>query len=236
MTTVVPPDELASDPAPTVGATRIAIIDDHEMVLAGLSSWLTHEAPDIDVVITTPTWVDLFDDPAFPVDVALLDLDLRDGIPAEFKIAALAAAGVRVVMISTLAESALVRSSLEAGALSYLPKSEPATEIVHALRAAARGEGYMTPALASALLQPSGGTRHTTANGPNLSPQELRVLVLYASGLPMKSVARTMNISLETAKSYLDRVREKYADAGRVARTKIELHRRALEDGLLTTK
>jgi hypothetical protein len=49
----------------------------------------------------------------------------------------------------------------------------------------------------------------------------------------MKSVARRMNISVDTAKCYVDRVREKYAHAGREARTKIDLHRRALEDGLL---
>jgi DNA-binding CsgD family transcriptional regulator len=67
-----------------------------------------------------------------------------------------------------------------------------------------------------------------------LSPQELRALALYVSGLPLKSVARQMGVQYETAKSYLDRVRAKYAQVGREARTKVELRNRAVEDGHLT--
>lgn len=68
---------------------------------------------------------------------------------------------------------------------------------------------------------------------PSLSPQEKRLLMLYATGLPMKSVARRMEIRLDTAKQYLHRARTKYAEAGRPAWTKVELHRRAIEDGYL---
>ena len=57
-----------------------------------------------------------------------------------------------------------------------------------------------------------------------------------APGLPLKSVAEHLDISTETAKTYLGRVREKYAQAGREARTKIALHRRAVEDGLLSAE
>jgi DNA-binding NarL/FixJ family response regulator len=58
-------------------------------------------------------------------------------------------------------------------------------------------------------------------------------LILYASGLPMKSVARRLGVSFDTAKCYVDRVRDKYERTGREARTKIELRQRAEEDGLL---
>jgi DNA-binding CsgD family transcriptional regulator len=51
--------------------------------------------------------------------------------------------------------------------------------------------------------------------------------------MPLKSVARKMGISPETAKQYLTRVREKYVSAGRAAPTKLELYHRAVEDGLL---
>jgi transposase len=56
---------------------------------------------------------------------------------------------------------------------------------------------------------------------------------LYATGMPMKSVARRMCISEETAKQYVGRVREKYSRAGRAAPTKLELYYRAVEDGHL---
>ena len=60
---------------------------------------------------------------------------------------------------------------------------------------------------------------------------EQRVLMLYASGLKMAAVARTLHISPYTAKEYIDRVRTKYANAGRPASTKLDLHREAVRDG-----
>src|SRR5215470_18702678 len=68
---------------------------------------------------------------------------------------------------------------------------------------------------------------------PALSAQETRTLRLYATGMPIKSVARRLSISEETAKQYVRRVREKYAQANRAAPTKLDLYYRAVEDGHL---
>jgi DNA-binding NarL/FixJ family response regulator len=116
------------------------------------------------------------------------------------------------------------------------PKAEVTEQLVEVVAEAAVGRPRLVHAAASALVLGgevrSGGTA-SPALSPALSPQERRALVLYASGLPMKSVARRLGISFETAKCYVDRVREKYERAGREARTKIELRQRAVEDGLL---
>jgi two-component system uhpT operon response regulator UhpA len=207
---------------------RVGIVDDHRLMLDGLTTWLRAEAQDLDVAIAVTGFKDLIRHPQFPVNVVLLDLDLGDDIAASAKIVELAAAGVAVVVVSMFADPRRVRECIAAGALGYVPKSENAVEIAHAVRAAAQGEGHVTPALAAMLVADE--PDETT---PALSPQERRALVLYASGLPLKSVARQLDISVETAKTYLTRVREKYAHAGREARTKIALHRRAVEDGLL---
>ena len=207
---------------------QVGIVDDHRLMLDGLTTWLGAEADDLDVTIAVTEFRDLMRHPLFPVHVVLLDLDLGDDIPPSAKIVELAAAGVAVVVVSAFADPRRVRESIAAGALGYVPKSENAAEIVRAVRAAARGEGHVTPALAAMLVADGQGD-----TVPALSPQERRALVLYASGLPLKSVARQLDISVETAKTYLTRVREKYAIAGREARTKIALHRRAVEDGLL---
>jgi two-component system, NarL family, uhpT operon response regulator UhpA len=207
---------------------RVAIVDDHRLMLEGLRTVLGAGAEDVEVVIAVTGFADLLRDPCFPVDVVLLDLDLGDDLPAVVKIVELAAAGVAVVVVSAFADPRRVRECLGAGALGYVPKSEPAAQLVAAVRAAARGVGHVPPELAAAL-----GADSPDDPGPALSPQERRALVLYASGLPLKSVARQLDISVETAKTYLTRVREKYAQAGREARTKIALHRRAVEDGLL---
>jgi DNA-binding NarL/FixJ family response regulator len=214
---------------------RLAIVDDHKMVLEGLNAWISGAAAAVQVVATVPAWPDLLEHPQFPVDVVLLDLDLRDSLPAAVKIVTLRSARIATVMMSTHADPAEVRACIAAGAYAYVPKSEPAQEIVTAVTRAAVGQSYMTPGLAALLVtdraQLSGDRSGAV---PALSPQETRALVLYASGLPMKSVARRLGVSFETARVYIDRVREKYAQTGREARTKIELHRRAVEDGLLS--
>jgi DNA-binding CsgD family transcriptional regulator len=67
-----------------------------------------------------------------------------------------------------------------------------------------------------------------------LSAREREVLRLYATGLPLKVVADRLGIAYSTAKENINRVRVKYVDVGRPAPTKVDLLRRAVEDGILT--
>lgn len=102
--------------------------------------------------------------------------------------------------------------------------------LVEAVRKAAVNEPLITEEAAAAM---TGGAGVLAAG---LSPQEARVLALYASNLTMQEVANRLHISYDTAKCYIDRARSKYEAAGRAARTKLELHRRAIEDGLIDLK
>ena len=67
----------------------------------------------------------------------------------------------------------------------------------------------------------------------SLSAREREVLSLYASGMSLKQVAYELKIKQSSAKEHIDRVRVKYAKLGREAGTKVDLFRRAIEDGLL---
>jgi len=209
----------------------LGIVDDHQVLLDGLGAWLRAHADDVEVAVSTRTWPSLLTHDRFPVDVVLMDLELGDGLPAAVKIATLRMQGVSTVVVTTFAEPALVRECISSGALGFVPKSDDAGVILDAVRAARRGETYLSASVAAALVDDG---LHPGA--PKLSEQERRVLVLYASGLPMKSVARRLDVGYETAKSYLGRVREKYADCGRDARSKIDLRRRAVEDGLISER
>lgn len=206
----------------------VAIVDDHQLLLDSLSLWIRQAADDLDVRVVAASWAQLLRHPAYPVHVVLLDLDLGDGVPAAVKIASLKIADVACVVISAFGTTTRVRECISAGALGFVAKNEDASVIVHALRAAARGEPYITRALAEAMLDDGEG------DAPQLSTQEHRALVLYVSGLPLKSVAQRLGVGYETAKSYLERVRDKYEACGRRARTKVELRMRAEEDGLVT--
>ncbi|GAA0270958.1 hypothetical protein GCM10009539_67770 [Cryptosporangium japonicum] len=167
--------------------------------------------------------------PRAAAPVALMDLRLRDGRRVAENVQALIKAGYAVVTCSTIDDAGFVHEAGRAGALSYVRKSREAGDMRQALAAAARGERYVSQSHA-ALIQ-----RARSYGVPELSGQEREALRLYASGLTMSSVARRLNVKQGTAKSYLDRVRDKYEQAGRAARTKLELRDRAVEDGVLST-
>jgi two-component system uhpT operon response regulator UhpA len=197
------------------------------MLLGALTEWVRNAAPDIDMVAAVASWPELLTHPEFPVDVVLLDLDLKDNIPVSLKISTLKTTGVRVVLMSTYSEPNVVREALAAGALGYLVKSEDAGMIVEAIRAAAEGESFVSAELDLALNSGEVG------GAPKLSAQERRVMALYGGGEPVKAVAFQLGISEETAKSYLKRIREKYRVAGIDVGTKVALRKRAIQDGIL---
>jgi DNA-binding NarL/FixJ family response regulator len=205
---------------------RVAIVDDHRMLLGALTEWI-RSAQDIDMVAAVASWPELLTNPAFPVDVVLLDLDLKDNIPISLKISTLKTMAVKVVLMSTYSEPNVVREALAAGALGYLVKSEDASMIIEALRAASNGESFVSAELDLAL------NAGEVGGSPKLSAQERRVMALYGGGEPVKAVAFQLSISEETAKSYLKRIREKYRVAGFDVGTKVALRKRAIEDGIL---
>jgi two-component system uhpT operon response regulator UhpA len=158
---------------------------------------------------------------------AAFDLDLKDNLPISLKIATLKTTGVKTVLMSTYSEPNVVREALASGALGYLVKSEDASMIVDAIRLAADGQSYISAELDLAI-------NSTDVGGvPKLSAQERRVMALYGGGEPVKSVAYSLGISEETAKSYLKRIREKYRVAGFDVGTKVALRKRAIQDGIL---
>ncbi len=206
---------------------RLALVDDHKMLLGALTEWIRNAASDINMVAAVTTWPELLTHEEFPVDVVLLDLDLKDNIPISLKISTLNTTGVKTVVMSTYSEPNVVREALGAGALGYLVKSEDADMIVEAIRSATRGESYISAELDLAL------NSGTVGGAPKLSAQERRVMALYGGGEPVKAVAYQLSISEETAKSYLKRIREKYRVAGIDVGTKVALRKRAIQDGIL---
>lgn len=197
------------------------------MLLSALTEWIRTAADDLVMVAAVSSWPELLTHDEFPVDVVLLDLDLKDSIPISLKISTLKTTGVKTVLMSTYSDPNVVREALAAGALGYLVKSEDATMIVEAIRAAAKGESFVSAELDLAL------NAGDIGGSPKLSAQERRVMALYGGGEPVKSVAYQLGISEETAKSYLKRIREKYRIAGIDVGTKVGLRKQAISDGIL---
>lgn len=205
---------------------RLAIVDDHELVRAGLAA-LLRDDPDLDIDFVY-LGARVSDAAAFAPDVVLLDVDLGPGsAPVSESVAAFVAKGCRVLLISAFDDAPAVRAGLREGALGFIPKRVTLDVLREALVSANAGDLYLSVDLAAIL--------SSASETPDLSPRELTALQLYASGLTLTAVARSMAISPHTVKEYLDRVRTKYAYVGRSARTRTELYAAASKDGLLTT-
>lgn len=214
-------DEAGEMPAARI---RVAVVDDHRLVLDGVSAHLRFRHPDLQVVASETTWAGLIQHPCFPVDVAVLDLGLGDDIPVETKIRTLATAGTRTVVMSRHADAISVQSALHAGAYGFVPKTDDATELVQAIRAAAAGRPYRPTSIE---LDVDSLNRTT----PGLGRQELRALMLFATGRPVREVAEEMETTEETVKSYLKRARRKYRAVGVDLGTKALLRRHAVREG-----
>jgi DNA-binding NarL/FixJ family response regulator len=209
------------------GVIDVAAVDDHPIVLDGVAGWIAAAESGIRVVGTAATVGALLAGPGRGAHVVLLDLDLGDGTTVERNVAAILTAGPAVLVLAASDKPVSVRAAMRAGALGYVLKNEETSQVRAAIKAVAAGEDWISPRLAYIFATDDAPDR------PGLSPQETRALRLYATGMPMKSVARRMTISEETAKQYVGRVREKYARAGRAAPTKLDLYYRAVEDGHL---
>ncbi|MDQ1112969.1 DNA-binding NarL/FixJ family response regulator [Microbacterium testaceum] len=210
--------------------TRVALIDDHESVRLGLEAALARtEATEVVFsganVASYLSWRQAA--AATPADVVVLDLTLGDGTTVSENVDRVVRDGSSVIIHSVADRAAAVREALAAGAAGIVSKSSPTHEVLGAISTVARGEVLDNVEWASAV---EGDREFADAQ---LSTREREVLRLYAAGLPLKAVADRLGVAYSTAKENITRVRVKYVEVGRPAPTKVDLLRRAMEDGIL---
>ena len=208
---------------------RLAILDDHEVLLDSIGSWISANAPDFELVLSASTWLQLVHSDNFPTDLVFLDFQLKEPVSIEARVRTCRAAGAKVIVLSSLDTRESRDRALEAGASAFLSKSLPMHEVMDAARGIMGVDVDPTPRRDWRPL-PAGASNQSR---PKLSAGEVVALKLYVAGFSTNEVASQMNVQYETAKTYLRRVREKYAKANRPAGKKAELIRRAAEDGYL---
>ena len=208
---------------------RLALLDDHEVLLDTISSWIYANAPDFDLVLSASTWLELVHSDNFPTDLVFIDFQLQETISIEARVRTCRAAGAKVIVISSLDTREARERALAAGAAAFLVKTLPMREIMDTARRI-MGIDHGEELQKDWRPLPIGAMNQSR---PKLSAGEVEALKLYVSGLSTTEVAERMNVRYETAKTYLRRVREKYAKANRPASKKAELIRRAAEDGYL---
>lgn len=208
-------------------SVQVAIVDDHEAVRLGFAA--VCEKSDFELVAAAPTVTELLDQIGDrECQVVVTDLSLADGSLVAENVERIIAIGAAVLIFSIADKPNLMRAAVRAGATAIVPKSQPVEELIEAIRLAADG-AILNNAETSATIDAD-----KIFKDANLSAREVEVLSLYASGMSLKQVAYQLQIKPSSAKEHIDRVRVKYARLGREAATKVDLFRRALEDGIIS--
>jgi DNA-binding NarL/FixJ family response regulator len=200
--------------------TRLAIVDDHEVLREGLASLLL--GTDLEVVGTAGNMaaaMDLMEQVA--PDVALVDIGLPDGSGIELARRLLAARpGLRIVLYTGETDAELLYEGLESGAHGYALKAGPTHELVSAITQVAAGGSYVDPRLDRILL-----SDRATAKVSQLSPRERQVMALMAEGRTAEVVGEQLGVSVETVRTHVRNAIRKLQARNRVHAIAIALER-----------
>lgn len=213
----------------TAPRIRVAVVDDHPVVRAGLAALLA-SADDLEVVgqaADGEAAVALAR--AERPDVVLMDLRMPvlDGVGATARLRE-EAPDVRVLVLTTYETDASILTAIEAGASGYLLKAAPEEEILAGVRAVARGDVALAPALAARLVRQVARPAAPAAPAPALSPRETEVLALVAAGRTNARIALELHVTPATVKTHLLHVFEKLGVGDRTRAVTL-----AMELGLL---
>ena len=203
---------------------RILIVDDHELLRAGLRSRLENEK-DISIVGeagSAERAVILAR--ALQPDLILLDLLLprKSGYEAIPELAQ-AAPEAKVLVVSSQAAPSSVRRALSAGAAGYIPKHASDGELVTAIRLVAGGSGYVDPDLGARLVVPNG----SPALDP-LSERERDIVHLLSLGYTNQEIGKKLFISVRTVDTHRAHIMRKLE-----LETRAELVMFALANGVI---
>ena len=188
---------------------RVVVVDDHEIVRAGLAALLGRE-PDIHIVGTAADGhhgLQVVTD--LRPDVAVIDYSLprMSGVELCERICR-EAPNTNVIVLTAFTHDDVILKSLEAGAKAYVCKDVDGHELQRAIRAVAAGGSVLDPRVTSRVM----GWAHRRNRGygdDTLSLREIEVLRLVARGGTNRDIAETMHVSENTVKTYLRRALEK---------------------------
>ncbi|WP_394755798.1 response regulator [Rhodoferax sp.] len=207
---------------------RIAIVDDHAMIRAGLRQFFSDQV-DFTVVAEAVNGRGALDIVRKgEIDVLLLDISMPDqsGVDALIAIRA-RAPDLPVLILSGFAEEYYATTLLRQGASGYLNKDCDPEEIVKAIRTVCRGRKYITAGVAELLAE----SLSEGADKPlheNLSERELQVFLRLSNGEAIGHLAVSMSLSVKTVSTYRTRVMEKMK-----LETNSDLTYYALKNGLI---
>ncbi len=196
-------------------ALRLLLVDDHRMLREGLRRSMESygfvvvaEASDGEEGVRLAQ--------ALLPDVVLMDVTMPvlDGIEACRRIRQ-SCRQTRVVMLTMHADRELISRAIRMGASGYLVKDASTDEVAEVIRAAAAGDGSVSPEMAKSMLREMRSLVNPAPAEAVVSPREEEVLQLIADGLSTTEVAEKLFISIKTVKNHLASIYEKLDSADR---------------------
>ncbi len=205
------------------GRVRVGVVDDHDLLLAGVRALMSAHNSPAEFVAGTKS-VDALLDGGHELDVVLLDVRLSDGSRADENVRRLCEAGWAVLLHADLRHREVGPTLHRTPAAGVVWKNRGALTLLEAVVTVARGQDWSDRFL-----------NGLTVNGAQLTERETEVLRAYANGRTYAETAAALEppIGVESVKTYLTRIRKRYDAAGRPATTRLELRQRALEDGII---
>ena len=209
--------------------TKIAITDDHVMVLKGIESMLS-ETKEIVVVGTYETGKQTIENLKKDApDVLLLDINLpdADGIELCKKILKEHPA-LKIIALTNFDEISFVKRILNNGASGYLLKNTQRIELLEALKTVLSGEQYLQKSIKNKILNKAIGKRESNLFMPKLTRREQEVLKAIAEELTTQEIAEKLFVSVKTVETHRMNLMSKLG-----ARNSVGLIKNALEKGLI---
>ncbi|MCX6590532.1 MAG: response regulator transcription factor [Acidobacteria bacterium] len=187
---------------------RVLLADDHTLVRRGFGMIITSQA-DMEVVGEAHNGreaVELAE--KLQPDVVVMDVSMPElnGIEGTRRIGD-CCPRTRVLALSMHRDAMYVREILRAGAKGYLVKDADDDALLDAVRAVARGDGYLSPAVSDAVL--SDYRKHVTNPIDTLTSREREVLQMIAEGKTNKEIANVLSLSVYTVEAHRGKIMEK---------------------------
>lgn len=184
---------------------RVLLADDHALVREGTRRLIEAES-ELEVVAEAASGEEAIEAARkLRPDIAIMDIAMPGigGIEATKAIKA-DCPETAILVLSAYDDEPYLVALLEAGAAGFLLKNVNGQELVEAIRAVARGESVLQPALSNKVMRRLSNQPAAPQRPPDvLSEREFDVLRLAARGLPNKEIARRMNLSIRTVHSHL---------------------------------
>lgn len=185
---------------------KVLLVDDHEMVRLGVSSYLMIQS-DMEVVGEASNGLEGYHKALeLRPDIILMDLvmDVMDGIEATQKIMA-DWPQAKIIIVTSFLDDEKVYPAMEAGASSYLLKTSSAVEIAQAIRSTYQGHKVIEPAVTEKIIEHRLDQARPKPHD-ELTNRELDVLRLIGQGYSNQAIAEELVITLKTVKTHVSNI------------------------------